>query len=295
MRRVVVLLLALLPGCFSDPPRNSGGDDTTGDDTGNASTSASTSSSTDDSTSSTSGGSSEGSTSQVESGTSSESGVSDSTGIAPGCGCDDVDVLFCEPFDGFDGGFADWSVPSGSAPPAQVEGPCGPAFQGRIMAGQEYAVITRAVPVTADINGVFMRGSLRVEPGCAAMGPHRLLQARVDQGKPLQYAYSTEYMLDPDGSTRVTQTTPVPPPTVHDLEAPALGTWVDFEFGLTGFDPSATPELTATVDGHSIMVERPALGVGPLQFTVVLGPFSPAAPELAGCTVDFDDVSVSLE
>lgn len=304
-------LVFCLAGCFNEPPGENASDGSTGaasstggrttgttDPTmppGTSSTEATGTTESRGSDSSSSFGTTPGSSTAAESSSSSTGGPSDL------CGCPIGDLVFCEEFEDFtqfDGDkFDNWVVPPPGEPPLQVDGICGSAFRGELEPDEPFAVIVRTVSNILEgmpeTDAIHLRGLLRIAPGCADDGPHRLLSARADVSMD-NFLYSADIELD-GGALVLAQVTPTGPVVRATIGRATIDEWVAFEITLGGLQPAeGDPTVRAQVGGTEIQEVRPNFPTDPLMFSAVLGPSSFADPADAGCTADFDDVSVEV-
>lgn len=209
------------------------------------------------------------------------------------CGCP-PDPLLCEDFEEFEEGtFPDWVVPGGQ-PPQQVPALCGQAFRGEIGPGEGFAVVSRAFPgITAngDSDVVRLSGVMRIEPGCAADTPHRLVSARLD-GFNNTFLYSADIELE-EGVLHLVQRLPSPAvPEVHELGFVEEGEPRRFDIVLAGLQFLGEPAVSARVGTSSTSAPRPTVPQDGLSFHAVPGPFAYLNENEAGCTVEFDDIAV---
>lgn len=302
-------LVFCLAGCFNEPP----GENASGGSTGAASsTGGGTTRTTDptmppgtstEATGTTGSGGSDSSSgfgTTPGSSTAAEGSSSSTGGPSDLCGCPIRDLVFCEDFEDFtqfDGDKIDnWVVPPPGEPPLQVDGICGSAFRGELEPGEDFAVIVRTVPNILEgmpeTDAIHLRGLLRIAPGCADNGPHRLLSARADVSMD-NFLYSADIELD-GGALVLAQVTPTGPVVRATIGRATIDEWVPFEITLGGLQITEESTVRALVGGTEIQEVRPNFATDPLMFSAVLGPSSFAAPTDAGCTADFDDVSVEV-
>lgn len=297
------LLMICFAGCFSEPPGNgpetgsSGATTTGGGTTAPTDPTLPTSSGDETTSASTPGTTLDGSSSSGPETSGTSTGAEDSSstgGPAPICGCPEGDFEFCEGFEGFvDGEYSGWDIPGGE-PPLEVGGPCGQAFRGEIGPGQSFAVIARRVLdilMGRNVDVIRVHGILRVLEGCATATPHRLLSARTDTGAE-DFLYSAEIELN-DGEFVLVQRPASPGEVVVDpLGVAVTDQWIPFEVTLLGLQPVESPTVRVRIGESMLEVPRIALPTPMLSFSVVPGPFAYLDASMAGCTVDFDNISV---
>lgn len=299
-------LVFCFAGCFSEPPETASADGTSGTPT--SSTGDGTAPSTDSTSVSTTasettaGSSTSGDSSSADTGTSWSTSTGDSSSStgdpAPLCGCPVESFEYCERFDRFDQNseFPGWSSDPASLPAQQVDGICGPAFRGEIVGGENFAVIGRRLPdVIADkgTDVIRVHGLMYIREGCAENTRHRLLSNRVDFEVD-DYRYSAEIALE-NGDLRLVQRTNTGGIVTDDVIGTApVDEWVSFEVSLLAMQSKAAPEVRVRVATEMLSRPRPPVADTLLSFSVVPGPYSYEVPAMAGCAVDFDDISVEL-
>ncbi len=302
--RLALVSAVSLAGCFSEPPATTGeatsSQGSTGEDDDATSRVGSSGAATETAGTTGGPGTTEGSADSTSGEGTDASSSSTTDTPPPQCECDAEDADFCEDFELLSNDdFGPWAVPNaaGAVPPQIIEDEaCGKAFRGSIGAGESFSVIVRPVdnPNPAANPSSTLRGRMRIDDACASMTEHRLFELRFDQDG--QTVVSRVGLFTGSRGASIRSVVPPSAPVQSDLEPLPRGAWFEFELVVDQPDVAVPGSILLRIDGGVVLTlefDSPAL-VDDIVVSPVLGPFAESDPAMAGCTVDFDNVSLSI-